>query len=380
MSEIKLQRLFKKGFKKFSLISWDEKGIINMYEKHIGQSTPAIKRQSVIESIGWDGQIVILFADIVGCSEISNYETIEKYNKILRQFRSLFEKITNEYKQKFYDSHDNIDFKSQVRGNEGCLIIFRKVPEQANPDLWADSIDAAISIALDIKRRWLLSESNKEKINSGKHTSDIAVGIHFGQAWINKTGNNKYQPEGYAINLTKRIESHSREGAFTHIYLSEAAYDKLYPLIDKTPYTFDLPRLIKPKDISPGLNVFEVKHHFLPTDWADETSKASKWKTFEPSTDDIEKIEKAHIANPSNLWLLEECIMMQIQHGYKELLKQGKEEELRNLGEAYGESVSAAKKNATSSMNDAVNLLVCMASYLGKMETIKKINSLLKKK
>jgi hypothetical protein len=72
--------------------------------------------------------------------------------------------------------------------------------------------------------------------------------------------------------------------------------------------------------------------------------------------------------------------MMQIQHGYKELLKQGKEEELRNLGEAYGESVSAAKKNATSSMNDAVNLLVCMASYLGKMETIKKINSLLKKK
>jgi hypothetical protein len=218
-----------------------------------------------------------------------------------------------------------------------------------------------------------LSESNKEKINSGKHTSDIAVGIHFGQAWINKTGNNKYQPEGYAINLTKRIESHSREGAFTHIYLSEAAYDKLYPLTDKTPYTFDLPRLIKPKGISPGINIFEVKHHFLPADWADETIETSKWRTYEP-------IEKAYQANPSNLWLLEECIMMQIQHGYKELLKQGKEEELRNLGEAYGESVSIAKKIATSSMNDAVSLLVCMASYLGKMETIKRTNSFLKKK
>jgi hypothetical protein len=39
-----------------------------------------------------------------------------------------------------------------------------------------------------------------------------------------------------------------------------------------------------------------------------------------------------------------------------------------------------AKKLATSSMNDAVGLLVCMASYLGKMGTIKKVGSLMKKK
>jgi len=342
-----------------------------MYKKHIGKRTTAIKRQPVIESVGWEGQIVILFADIVGCAEMSNYEPLEKYNKILRQFKLLFERITNKYKQEFYAFHENIDFKSQVRGNEGCLMIFRRAPEKVSPDLLANDIDTAISIALDLKRRWILSESNKERIGTEKHTSDIAVGIYFGQAWINKMGNNEYQPEGYAINLTKRIESHSREGAFTHICLSETAYEKLYPLTDKTPYTFDLPHLIKPKGIPTGINVFEVKHHFLPTDWADETTKASKWKTFEPSTDDIEKIEKAHLANPSNLWLLEECIIMQIQHGYKKLLKQGKAEELRNLGKAYSESVSIARKLATSSMRDAVSLLVCMASYLGKMETIK---------
>jgi class 3 adenylate cyclase len=350
-----------------------------MPKRHIGQNTTAIKRQSIIESVGWKGQTVILFADIVGCSEISNDEPLEKYNRILRQFRSLFEKITNKYKKEFYACSDNIDFQAQVRGNEGHLIIFRKSPEEANPDLWADDIDTAITISLDLKRRWLLSEFNKERIDAGKHISDIAVGIHFGQAWINKIDNNEYQPEGYAINLTKRIESHSREGAFSHIYLSEAAYDKLYPLTDKTPYTFDLPHLIKPKN-SPDINVFEVKHHFLPTDWTEEATKTSKWKTFEPSAEDIKKIEKAHLANPSNLWLLEECIMMQIQHGYKELLKQGKEEELRNLGNAYSESVSIAKKLATNSMNDAVSLLVCMASYLGKIETIKKVNSFIKKK
>jgi class 3 adenylate cyclase len=351
-----------------------------MYKKHIGKRTTAIKRHPDIEPVGWEGQIVILFADIVGCSEISNDEPLEKYNRILRQFRLLFEEINNKYKKEFYACSDNIDFQAQVRGNEGHLIIFRKSPEEENPYLWADDIDTAITIALDLKRRWLLSESNKEKINSGKRTSDIAVGIHFGQAWINKTGNNKYQPEGYAINLTKRIESHSREGAFTHIYLSEAAYDKLYPLTDKTPYTFDLPHLIKPKGIPTGINVFEVKHHFVPADWADETTETTKWKTYEPSADDIEKIEKAHLDNPSNLWLLEECIMMKIQRGYKELLKEGKGEELRNLGNAYSESISIAKKLATNSMNDAVSLLVCMASYLGKIETIKKVNSFIKKK
>ncbi len=351
-----------------------------MCKKQIGESTTAMKKQSVIESVGWEGQIVILFAGIVGCSEISNDEPLEKYNKILRQFKSLFRELTNKYKKNFNAFPDTIDFKSQVRGNEGYLIIFRKDPKEESPDLWAGAIDTAITIALDLKRRWLLSEYNKERISTGKPTSDIAVGIHFGQVWINKISNNEYQPEGYAINLTKRIESHSREGAFTHIYLSEAAYDKLYPLTNKTPYTFDLLRLIKHKDIFPGFNVFEVKHHFLPTDWADKTNKSSKWKALEPSTDDIEKIEKAHLANPSNLWLLEECIMMQIQHGYKKLLKQGKEEELRNLGKAYDESVSVVRKFATSSMNDAVSLLVCMASYLGKMETIKRTNSFLKKK
>jgi len=364
----------------FSLITQDQERITDMCKKQIGESTTAIKRQPVIESVGWEGQIVILFVDIVGCSELSNDEPLEKYNKILRQFKSLFEKITNKYRKEFYFYPTSIDFKSQVRGNEGHLIIFRKDRKDGNQDLWSNDIDTAITIALDLKRRWLLSESNKERISKGKNPSDIAVGIHFGQAWINKTGNDKYQPEGYAINLTKRIESHSREGAFTHIYLSKAAYDKLHLLTNKTPYTFDLPRLIKPKGITQGFNVYEVKHHFLPTDWADEITKASKWRTFEPSTDDIEKIEKALLANPSNLWLLEECIMMQIQHGYKELLKQGKEEELRNLGKAYDESVSVARKFATNSMNDAVSLLVCMTSYLGKIETIKRSNSFLKKK
>jgi hypothetical protein len=38
-----------------------------MPERLIGKSTTKIKRHPVIESVGWEGQIVILFAGIVGC-------------------------------------------------------------------------------------------------------------------------------------------------------------------------------------------------------------------------------------------------------------------------------------------------------------------------
>jgi class 3 adenylate cyclase len=283
-----------------------------MPKRRTRKITTATKQEPVVKTDGWKSQIVILFADIIGCSEISNHEDLSNYNDILEEFRTLFSQITKMHEQEFYKNEEKIVFQTHVRGDEGCLMIFRKDDSDVKADLWADDIDTAINIALDFKRRWLLSEYNKKKrIEFGKLTSDIAVGIHFGQAWINKDEKG-YRPEGYAINLTKRIESHSREGAFTHIDISEAANDCLYFLTDEATYTFAPQRLIKPKGISQGINVFEVKHHFLPTDWIDDTTPVSKWRTFDPTDDDIKKIEKAHHANPTNLWLAEEYIMAQM--------------------------------------------------------------------
>jgi class 3 adenylate cyclase len=344
------------------------------------KNTPAIKKRQSVKSVGWEGHVVILFTDIVGCSKISSHETLENYNKILQQFKTLFEKITGKQKHVLHDSRNNVNLQSQVRGNEGCLMISRTTPGEVNPDLWADDINTAITIALDLKRRWLLSEYNKERIDSGKIISDIAVGIHFGQAWINKVGDNEYRPEGYAINLTKKIESHSQEGVYTHIYISAAAYNRLSPLTDEWTYSFDVPRLINLKGNSQGINVFEVKHHFLPTNLTAEKTKASQCRTYEPSADDIEKLKIAHLANPTNLWLLEECIMMQIHNGCKELLEQGKEEDVRSLENAYRESASIARKFATSSTRDAVSLVSCLASYWGNIEITKKSNGFMNKK
>lgn len=309
--------------------------------------TAATKQEPLVrKNGGWKSQIVILFADIIGCSEISNHEELPDYNYILEQFRKLFSDIAKKHEEEFYKKEDQIAFQAHVRGDEGCLMIFRKDDSDVKADLWADDIDTAINIALDLKRQWLLSEYNLKRIKSGRLTSDIAVGIHFGQAWINKDEKG-YRPEGYAINLTKRIESHSREGAFTHVDISEAAYDCLYFLTDEATYTFALPpRLIKPKGISQSINVFEVKHHFLPTDWTDDTTPVSKWRTFEPTDDDIKKLAIAHQTNPTNLWLAEEYIMAQMW----EISKDNKKLSLEN---PYIKPEEWARKLANGPLYDA---------------------------
>jgi class 3 adenylate cyclase len=327
--------------------------------KRRNRKTAKTKMQEpVITPGGWESPIVILFADIIGCSEISNHESPKKYNIILREFEKIFKATTKAYEEKFYQELPRTYFYPQVRGDEGCLMIFRTDPEPTKTDLWAADIDTAINIALDLKRRWLLSKYNKRRIKSGILTSDIAIGIHFGKAWINKITKNKYQPEGYAINLTKRIESSSREGAFTHIDISEAAYDLLYFLTDESTYTFTRHRLIKPKGFSQGINVFEIKHHFLPTDWTDDEVLASKWRVYDPTDNDIKHVVNAHRTNPTNLWLAEECIMMQMIQKYRILKTKGMEENKKSLRNAYRNAEKLARKLSTGPMHDVVSICI----------------------
>lgn len=317
------------------------------------------KRETVATPSGWESPIVIIFADIVGCSEISNHEKIFKYNQIVQTFQNLFKATSNKFYEKFYSSLDRTHFKPQVRGDEGSLMIFRKDSKPTNLDLWADDVDTAINIALELKRKWLLCWYNQERILAGQLPSDISIGIHFGKAWINFTAEKEYQPEGYAINLTKRIENHSREGVFTHIDISEAACDRLYFLTDEMTYTFADPRLIKPKGISQGINVFEVKHHFLPTDWYDAEIRES---IFDPTDEEVKIVEVAHRTNPTNLWLAEECIMMQMLKKYKELEDKDETEDKHKLKDAYKDAEALSKKLATGPLRDAGS--VCLVGLI----------------
>lgn len=262
--------------------------------------------------------IVVLFADIVGCSEISNNKKLEDYNNFLSDFQDCFKKVCKHYRTEKYDETEYPFFQADARGDEGCLKIF----VSKDDDFLARDIDTAIQIAFDLKRLWFFTKNNKGRIlMDGLLPVDIGIGIHVGKVYVNKEkddeGNNRYRPEGYVINLAKRVESSSREGKFTNIIISEAARGQLHNLKDEDTYKFNTPFSITPKGISRNIKVFEIKHHFLRTLWEDAPSES----TILYSDIDNEKLEilkSAYNANPTNLWLAEEYILFSIIQAFKE--------------------------------------------------------------
>ena len=325
------------------------------------RSTPAKRRRSKeTSSRGGKRAAIILFVDVVGCSEISNHLDLKDYNHFISIFQRFFKDVCESYKKEVYEEHDF--FQSEPRGDEGCLQIF--VSKNKNESLAGD-IDVAITIALDLKRRWLMTEYNQKRIEQGLLPADLAIGIHFGQVYVK---NNK--AEGYTINLAKRIESASREGKFTHILLSESAHGQLDYLNYEKIYKFDQPSIKKTEGISHAIQAVEIKHHFLPTDWEDTFREEPEetsilFQKYKPK--EILKVFKAaYEINPTNLWLAEEYIyMMNLNAGHK-LRQSGREDDVNARKRAYEPVSKIARRIASSDLRDAT-LLSIWGQILGLM-------------
>lgn len=298
--------------------------------------------------------IVVLFADVVGCSEISNHKKLKDYNDFISNFQDIFREICGYYKILRYEERDHPFIRIDSRGDEGCLKIFCS----KNDDDLPRDIDTAIKIAFDLKRKWLFQEYNVSRIkDDGLLPVDIGIGIHAGKVWVNKEGDKAYRPEGYAINLAKRVESASRDGSFTHILLSEAARGKLHNLRDEDTYRFDEPFSIEPKGISRDIKVFEIKHHFVRTNWYDTPEEVS----FIYSDIDDKKVDivkTAYEANPTNLWLAEEYIALSMINGQKTLIKEGQKENIEECKKKFNPALEVACRIANSELRDAGTLTI----------------------
>lgn len=305
--------------------------------------------------------IVVLFTDIVGCSEISNRMTLEKYNNLLDRFHSLFEEVCQYYKELEQCGDDEIRW--DCRGDEGCLKIFPDPTKSGRTgDPVARSIDKAINLALDLKRMWLFVDQNAERIDQNLLPIELAIGIHVGKAWLNeeeeiKIKRCKYRPEGYAINLAKRIETASRDGMFTHVLLSEAARGKLHYSQDEPTYWFATPFPVPTKGISQKISAFEVKHHYLPTDW---TVYAEEISMIYNELDDkkVDFAKRAWETNPINLWLAEEYLALTLMYRYKKLPQEDRED-VKALERAYKDVFEEAQNITNVHGRDPGMLAIC---------------------
>jgi class 3 adenylate cyclase len=304
-----------------------------------------------------------MFVDIMGASEVSNHKNPAEYAKFVNSFQKLFMSVCKKYTDAWYDEDSRKEMQYSSRGDEGLLMIYRS---ETLTDPTVD-IDVAINIALELKRQWLCSDVNKDRINSGLLPVDLAIGIHIGRTYLEKIPSSEstprgnpggWLPEGYAINLAKRVESHSRQGRFSHILLSEAAQGQLNYLANERTYLFDDPQVISPKGISRDIRVYEIKHHFLPTDWAEESEQSRRAKTLlDPKSVDVGIISKALSINPTNLWMAEEFIRSSVLQNYYGL-KPDKREDTDSRREAFKEAQARAGLLAQGDQRDAGVLFI----------------------
>lgn len=313
---------------------------------------------------GFERETVIMFVDIMGASEVSNHKSPEDYAKFVNEFQVIFCEVCEKYVNAWYEvgARNNMQYTS--RGDEGLLMIYRpETFEQPTVD-----IDVAINIAFELKRRWLTAGVNKIRISDGLLPVDLAIGIHIGRTFLEKlpTGQQKpngnpggWIPEGYAINLAKRVESHSRQGRFTHILLSEAAQGQMNYLTNERTYLFDDPQTFIPKGISREIRVYEIKHFFLPSDWQGESEQSSRAKTllYPPDAEYIDILRNALKLNPTNLWLAEEYIRSSMLFKFYELPEVDRDDKGK-LRDAFVEAKEKARLLGQGDQRDAGVLFI----------------------
>ncbi len=308
---------------------------------------------------------VILFADIMGASEVSTHESPSTYSALVKEFQTIFKDSCKKYLRLWPYYNKNKCYLFDARGDEGLLMIY--LPEdQSEGDLGSD-VDSALNIAFEIKRAWLTSNINAEnRIEKGLLPIDLGIGMHLGVTTIDFIESYKHKvlnprgakPEGYAINLAKRIESHSREGRFTNVFLSDSAHGAWLNLPDEKLFMFDEKEVIRPKGINKAINVFEVAHHFLPTDWKELLRTSKRARTLVDATSaKPDVLARAHEMNPANVWLANEYIRAVMLAKYNEIPsdKRGDKSELKK---AFSDARSTASYLANTHQRDAGILLI----------------------
>jgi len=157
-------------------------------------------------------QAVILFSDIIHSSVFSDTLGLIDYDMFLEEFqKTMFDAKKRVYELTRTDE-DQMEF--DVRGDEARAIFYA---EDTGHNLYT-----ALMLASYMKPLWFQSSFNIKRVSEAKIASDIAIGIHTGKVIVRSRVSQKMtpRPEGYAINLAKRIEGLSREDSHTKMMIS----------------------------------------------------------------------------------------------------------------------------------------------------------------
>lgn len=181
------------------------------------------------KNVTTDIPALFIFVDIIDSSRISSYTSIAGYAELLLEIEEIFNYLAGQYFPDPAKPSEGYADKT-VRGDEGIVFYYSK---RTKP---GDLIYNAIKFVMELKARIRLEVPGVENV-SGKTPKpiSIAAGIHYGKiAVISEPGKDRPSGlSGYNINYAKRVESSSRRGKYSKVFLSKAAASMLsqYPII-----------------------------------------------------------------------------------------------------------------------------------------------------
>ena len=182
---------------------------------------------------------VILFADVINSSIIGNYLSFDEYCETLEDFEKICREVLQKY-QEIYKAQLNMEFQI-VNHSPGNInnsknknkVIYEQTGDELYLNFYGNDENVniylvmAVGIARELKIRWLLSETNRERITLSKKYFDLGIGIHIGHTREIRKKHHSGEITGaigYSIAYGKRVESESRKGRYTKIMLSNKAY------------------------------------------------------------------------------------------------------------------------------------------------------------
>ncbi|GAG04039.1 unnamed protein product, partial [marine sediment metagenome] len=181
--------------------------------------------------------------------------TLQEYDDMLGDFQdTMFEVVSHHLDYFGYKGH-GIDSEWSISGDELRVFLYSE-----NMDF---DIRNVLLIATKIKLAWLSSNFNQRVLREQRLVSRIGVGINCGRVikdvrpWRVKIGKAEPNIEGYAINLTKRIESASREGNVYQIMVGASLYKRCQQN-SQLNVAFSNPKSLVFKGLGQKIPVYEV--------------------------------------------------------------------------------------------------------------------------
>lgn len=161
----------------------------------------------------------IMFVDIMNSSEYANVMSTANYhNFIIKSLQS----ICADEAAYFMETHPTYqalpDYSTREDSKAEYSCQFRTVGDEIRVFLYSGNEFAdtnnLMEIGIRLKLRWLFSEFNKTRIKQNKPPEELAIGINTGPIVIEEN-----KPEGFAINVGKRIEGECRNGRMCRMVL-----------------------------------------------------------------------------------------------------------------------------------------------------------------